>query len=477
MKSVRIEPHFASWREAARSVLAEGWRPEFVQWSDSQDQSSLFATLDKPAPTLTRKVGTVPRAFMDVAELVACARFEGRWDLLYRMLFRISEGDSDLLKRISDADVHLAFDLAKSVKKDIHKMHAFVRFKVVNEGQIDEHYVAWHKPEHLTVRLGTPFFERRFGDKPWTIFTPDESASWNGEALSFGPGIPAHEFQTTDSLDEMWKSYYKSIFNPARIKLKAMRAEMAPKYWSHLPETEIIRELVRKAPVRLQGMAEDQYKAAPVPTGSLEEVAAAARACQACPIHHMATQTVFGVGPANADVMIIGEQPGDDEDLTGVPFSGPAGQILDEALRGAGLARESLYVTNAVKHFKHELRGKMRIHKKPTGRESETCRPWLEAEIARVQPKLIFALGATAGTAILGRLPSIAKERGHLQTSDRWNTSVILSWHPAAILRAMTPEERTQRLSQLTEDLRRALSDAKIAAGRAPNPAIAESLD
>lgn len=452
MKPVLIEPTFASWRESARKVLSEGWRPEFVQWSDAPEQANLFAAMPEEPP-IPRKPGTVPKAFMDMAELVACARYPGRWDLLYRMLFRISEGDHDLLKRISDADVLQANDLVKGVKKDIHKMHAFVRFKVVNEGTPEEQYVAWHRPEHLTVRIGTPFFERRFGDKPWTIFTPDESAHFDGEALTFGPGIPAHEFNTTDSLDEMWKSYYKSIFNPARIKLKAMRAEMAPKYWSHLPETEIIRDLIRKAPVRLQGMAEDQYKSAQVPAGDLAEVAAAAKNCKACPIHHMATQTVFGIGPVGAELMIIGEQPGDEEDLTGVPFSGPSGQILDEALREIGMARDQIYVTNAVKHFKHEMRGKFRLHKKPTGRESETCRPWLEAEIARVKPKVILALGATAGTALLGRLPSVSKERGQLLASDRWKTSIVLSWHPAAILRADSPDSRVERQKQLTADI------------------------
>lgn len=450
MISVSIEPRFESWRERARQLISADLPPEDVQWLDRPDQVSLFTEIPQAAEP---KKFSVPKAFMDLAELVACARDQRRWDLLYRMLYRLAKGDADLLKRVTDQDVLLAQDLAKSVKKDIHKMHAFVRFKAVNEGQPDEHYVAWHKPEHFTVRIGTPFFERRFGDKPWSILTPDESAHWDGETLEFGPGVPAHEFEHSDGLDEIWKSYYKSIFNPARIKLKAMRAEMATKYWSHLPETEIIRELVRQAPVRLQGMAEDQYKAAPVPDGPLAMVAEAAKTCRACPLFNMATQTVFGTGPETAELMIVGEQPGDEEDLRGLPFSGPAGEVLNESLRTAGLPREKVYLTNAVKHFKFEWRGKMRLHKKPTGRESEACRPWLEAEISRVKPRLILALGATAGTALFGRLPSVGKERGQIQFSEKWKAAIMLTWHPAAILRSNSPEEHERRARELSEDL------------------------
>ncbi len=459
MIAVSIEPNFASWRSQARAALEAGWRPEDVHFIDDPSQISLF---DEAPPSTKQKSFNVPKEFLQIAELVSCARFEGRWDLLYRMLFRIAGGDVALLKRLSDADVLLANDLAKSVKKDIHKMHAFVRFKVVDEGTPDEHYVAWHRPEHFTVRIGTPFFERRFGDKPWSIFTPDESAHWDGHKLHFGSGIPAHEFDHTDGLDEMWKSYYKSIFNPARLKLKAMKAEMAPKYWSHLPETEIIRDLIRQSPARLQGMVEDQYKQAPVPDGPLEVVASAARSCKACPLHLMATQTVFGVGPAQADLMIVGEQPGDEEDLRGIPFAGPAGQVLIELLDQIGLPKDKVYVTNAVKHFKFEWRGKTRLHKKPTGRESEACRPWLEAEITRVNPKVILALGATAGTALFGRLPSVGKDRGQIHFSEKWKAAVMLSWHPAAILRSNTPEERARRQAELRADLTKAVDSCTL---------------
>lgn len=462
MISVQIEPRFDSWREKARQLVSAGLHPADVQWTDDPRQASLFT--DIPELQSSKKF-QVPKAFVELAQVVSCARFEGRWDLLYRMLFRIAQGDSDLLKRVSDADVLLANDLAKSVRKDIHKMHAFVRFKAIDEGTPQEHYVAWHQPEHFTVRIGTPFFERRFGDKPWSILTPDESAHWDGKNLEFGPGVPAHEFEHTDSLDEIWKSYYKSIFNPARIKLKAMRAEMATKYWSHLPETEIIRDLVRQAPSLLQTMAEDQYKAAAVPPGTLEELAAAARACRACPLHEMATQTVFGTGPKVADLMIVGEQPGDEEDLRGLPFSGPAGSVLNEILEAAGIPRDSVYLTNAVKHFKFEWRGILRLHKKPTGRESEACRPWLEAEIARVRPKLILALGATAGTALFGRLPNVGRERGQIQYSEKWHSAIMLTWHPAAILRSNSPEEHQRRSEEMAADLAKARSFIDSPAG------------
>ena len=168
----------------------------------------------------------------------------------------------------------------------------------------------------------------------------------------------------------------------------------------------------------------------------------AARACTACPLYLTATQTVFGEGLKRAEVMLVGEQPGDREDLEGRPFVGPAGRLLDEALREAGIDRDAAYVTNVVKHFKFEPRGKRRIHQKPNWSEIGACRPWLDAELAAVRPTALVCLGATAAQALLGRQFRVTKERGRMLESDL-APLVLATVHPSSILRA--PDESTRQ--------------------------------
>src|SRR6266446_10588168 len=158
--------------------------------------------------------------------------------------------------------------------------------------------------------------------------------------------------------------------------------------------------------------------ATPPDTSSLTEVREASRECTACHLYKRATQTVFGEGPKSAAIMLVGEQPGDSEDVAGKPFVGPAGKIIDQALEEAGIDRKAVYVTNAVKHFKWEPRGKRRIHKKPNSREIAACRPWLDAEIAAIRPKIIVCLGATAAQALLGRNFRVTERRGELLKSQ-----------------------------------------------------------
>lgn len=441
--------NFAEWRASAREYLLKGVPPSHAQW-----QPSLFMEEMPPARPLEKP--TVPRDFLDIAEAVACAKDDDKWDLLYRLVYRINHENPHLMKVVVDPDVHRALLIAKSVRRDIHKMHAFVRFKktTIND---QEAYVAWHQPEHPMLELAAPFFERRFGDKPWSIFTPDQSAHWNMKTLTYGPGMSQHEFEHDDPFDEIWKTYYRSIFNPARLKLKAMRAEMSPKYWHTMPEAEIIRELIRDTPQRLQNMAENLGYLATVPeTSSLNELKQAALKCQVCPHASHATQTVFGEGASPASLMIVGEQPGNEEDIQGHAFIGPAGEVLQEALRLAQIPRDEVYLTNAVKHFKWQERGKMRLHKKPSGSDMHACKPWLEAEIKIVQPKVIVALGVTAGTALAGRLVQIKEERQKFLPSHAYQADLLITWHPSAILRATNEEEKTARFAELVEDLRRA---------------------
>jgi DNA polymerase len=188
---------------------------------------------------------------------------------------------------------------------------------------------------------------------------------------------------------------------------------------------------------------------------SLEKLRAEARGCRACPLWKNATQTVFGEGAAHARIMLVGEVPGDTEDREGRVFVGPAGSVLDEALAAAGLDRAHLYVTNAVKHFKWEPRGKRRLHKTPSQREVEACRPWLEGELAAVKPVLVVALGATASKALLGPAFRITKDRGKLQRRDGL-PPVIATYHPSFVLRTLDRPEGEEIHKQFIEDLRTA---------------------
>jgi DNA polymerase len=193
---------------------------------------------------------------------------------------------------------------------------------------------------------------------------------------------------------------------------------------------------------------------APARTGKLARLAAEAAGCTACDLYRNATQTVFGEGPARARLVLVGEQPGDQEDRAGAPFVGPAGRILDRALAEAGLDRSDVYVTNAVKHFKWTAKGQRRIHQKPSAREVAACHQWLEAELAAVDPAVIVALGATAGQALFGSSFRVGTARGEVLDLD--GRAVVATIHPSAVLRVQEPADRDDQYAGLVADLRRA---------------------
>jgi len=489
-----IEATFESWRTAAREALIRNLAPSEVTFEQasvndgkiiSGDQRSFFE-MDVEIPRANKADATaaiasnasparsspptsinVPKEFIELAKIVSAVREESRWNLLYRLLYRLQFENRQLLGINSDDDVLMANRWFKSVCRDIHKMHAFVRFKeVVIPGTEKSAFAAWYEPEHRIMRLGAPFFMRRFGDRTWSIFSSDESAHWNEKQLLFGKGIARHEFSLEDSVEDLWGTYYTSIFNPARMKPKMMRSEMATKYWSTLPEAKFIPQMLREAPARLQTMALNQNVMAEVPQPDtsmtkferLLQLENKAKTCRVCSFACSATQTVWGKGSPLAKLMIVGEQPGDHEDRTGQPFVGPAGQLLDCMIEKLGMTREDFYITNAVKHFKFTpTEGGQRLHKKASGREAHACLPWLEAEIDAVQPKVILALGVTAATSILGRLPKLENERGQVLKSQRFDTQVVISWHPSALLRTPDPSVRRSREQMLLIDLKMAL--------------------
>jgi len=376
------------------------------------------------------------------------------------LLWRLTHGERHLLQLAGDEDVARATRYAKAVRRDVHKMKAFVRFRAVDEPGFDEpRYVAWFEPEHLIVDYATGFFVRRFSNMRWSILTPDRCVHFEGVAQSrpsawFSPGTDKSAAPDSDVFEDAWRVYYKNIFNPARVKIKAMQSEMPVKYWKNMPEAHLIPGMIRDADRRVAEMEaahkrEDAMHCGPRPASpdvlqqrkaqqlqahSLEQLAAQAATCRRCALCDPATQTVFGEGPRDARIMLVGEQPGDAEDLAGRPFVGPAGQLLDRALVAAGLDRESLYLTNTVKHFKFTPRGKQRLHTKPDYNEINACRAWLDAELAQVQPRRVVALGGTAAGALLGRPVAITRERG--QVFDWQGSELLLTLHPSYLLRS-----------------------------------------
>ncbi len=437
---------FASWRSAARNLLAADVPPGDVAWTPGLFDQPLEVPSAKPA-------STVPKDFLALARTVAMHREDRRWDLLYRVLYRITRGERNLLKIDIDEDVRELNLMAKAVARDMHKMKAFVRFRRV-QGSNPEEFVAWHKPDHHIVEALAPWFADRFGAMRWSILTPDRSARWDLEELTFGPGVPRSEAPGEDTLEDLWRDYYASIFNPARVKIKAMKAEMPVRHWATLPEAQIIPSLLANADGRVTEMARSQAtSAAPfIPaTRALDQLRHAAPGCRGCDLYQHATQVVFGEGPSDAKVVMVGEQPGDEEDVKGHPFIGPAGRLLSKAMHESGLDREKIYVTNAVKHFKFIERGKRRIHAKPTGIEISACRPWLEAELGAIEPELLVCLGATAAQSLMGRDFRVTTERGKF-FPHRWAKEIVATIHPSAILRAQERSEMEYEL--FVKDLR-----------------------
>jgi len=475
------ETDFDAWRDHARQLCAEAIAPETVVWTTPERGASLFAA-EPPASKPSSKV-RAPRRFIDLARRVICHRDPERFARLYRILWRL-QTEPSLLTNAADADIAWLHERDKAIRRDIHKMHAFVRFRLVGETEGREVYAAWFEPTHRIVELAAPFFMRRFAAMDWAIFTPDQSVRWQDGELTFGPGATRDAVPGEDAVEAQWQAYFASIFNPARLKIGAMTAEMPKKYWQNMPETALIPSLIAESRQRTQTMQADgvsepnpraeHWRPAPVPDAppgdapqTLEDARAAIQHCQRCPLYKGATQAVFGEGPRDAALMMVGEQPGDQEDLAGRVFVGPAGQLLDEAMAEAGLDRASVYLTNAVKHFKYTVRGKRRLHQRPSAQEIDHCRWWLDLERARVRPRLILAMGASAARGVLGRDITISRARTReLALEDGAVGRVTV--HPSYLLRL--PDEATKKaeFARFVQDLRaaaRRAADLSAAAG------------
>ena len=443
---------FDGWRDAARNLAAARVPPSEVVWQVGEGASDLFGdegVIESHAPAFK-----VPRAFVDVARTAILHHDPERFALLYTLLTRVLAQPKTVDDR-ADPLVRKLDEMAKAVRRDIHKMRAFVRFREVAD-DAGQRYVAWFEPEHHIVRENARFFVNRFTAMHWSILTPALSIHWDGAALTESPGATKADAPEGDPIEDVWKTYYASIFNPARLKVGAMLKEMPKKYWKNMPETALVGELVAGARGREVAMIE---KARTAVGGNASAAWAALReeamGCTRCDLYKPATQTVFGEGPVDARMMVVGEQPGDQEDLAGHPFVGPAGQVFDRALGDAAIDRAGVYVTNAVKHFKFEPRGKRRIHSKPDAGEIEACRWWIEQERGIVKPEMTVALGATAARSLMGRVVTIGRERGRVVKLADGGAGWI-TVHPSYLLRLPDKAQAEDEYARFVEDLKAA---------------------
>ena len=458
----------AAWRNEARALALQGIPASQVLWQVEGTVAPDLFGIDAPTAPQAGRALKLSREAIDSLETALCHRDPERFARAYDLVLRLADGTLRWGDR-SDHAMHRLLAQEKAVRRDIHKMHAFVRFREVGAADAPRRaFAAWFEPEHPIVEAAAPFFARRFGDMDWIIATPDLTARFEDGALSFSV-TETGDRPPPDATEELWRTYFASIFNPARLMVSAMTSEMPRKYWKNLPEAALIPELIRTAPARARAM-QDAAPTIPLPHVdrlrpqrplpdtdglTLSTLKPALDACRRCPIGVCATQAIAGEGPSDARLMIVGEQPGDAEDLSGRPFVGPAGQVFDRCANAAGLDRNTAYVTNAVKHFKFQPRGKRRLHQRPTTDEIAHCRWWLDLERQLLRPKLILALGATAAEALTGNGSGLLKRAGTVEAGPD-GTPVLLSLHPAHILRLPDPAARDRAEAALIRDLAQA---------------------
>jgi uracil-DNA glycosylase len=461
----------AAWRAEARWLAAAGVRPEAVIWRlDGEVQENDLFAQSEATPSVAASGMRISREALGVVETALYHSDPERFARAYDIILRLHSGALRWGDR-SDPALHRLLQNEKSVRRDIHKMHAFVRFREVGAPDAPRRaFAAWFEPDHPIVEPATPFFAKRFGDMDWIIATPGVTACFEAGALSFLR--TEQDFRPPDdATEQLWRTYFAAIFNPARLMVSAMTSEMPRKYWKNLPEASLIPDMIRTAPARACAM---QAAAPTVPKPhinrlkpvrevlpdqdgvSLPTLKAALDACRRCPIGACATQGVPGEGPAGARLMIVGEQPGDAEDLAGRPFVGPAGQVFDRCAAAAGLDRRQAYITNAVKHFKFTPQGKRRIHQRPNAGEIDHCRWWLDKERRLVEPRLLLALGATAAQSLTGDGSRLLQRRGHIEQTDD-GRAVLITLHPSYILRMPDASNRAEAEVWLISDIRKAL--------------------
>ncbi|MCA3187795.1 MULTISPECIES: UdgX family uracil-DNA binding protein [unclassified Cupriavidus] len=499
MTTLVVDGGYAAWRSQALRALAAGWPPESLTWVDAgaearaapaqigldyaQDVAAAHDIGDGAAPDTEDTEDTggthapspkvhISRELADLLQDAALFRSPQRWGLLYRVLWRWCQGEREVA---SAADEHGAqlYAMAKAVRRAKHDMIAYVRFRrggAAGDDTASPEYVAWYEPDHDVLQYAAEHFARRMGATTWCIGTPHGAALWDGQALQYAPapGNGASINTGADPVETLWRAYYRHIFNPARLNESALHQHMPVRFWKGLPEGDLIPAMVAEARSGARRVAQahgigvmpgkpivmDAARAQP-----RRDVPSSLDQCRRCDLWRHATQAVPGQGPEDARIMLVGEQPGDHEDLSGKAFVGPAGQVLDTAMARANVLRDTVFLTNAVKHFKWTAQGKRRMHKTPGQLEVEACAHWLDHEIARVRPTVIVTLGATALNAVLHRRVRL---RDYM-TAPReiGGTWLIATWHPSYALRLRDNDAREDVVTAITDSLARAAALAR----------------
>jgi DNA polymerase len=466
--SLRAPDDFADWREKARALLSADVAPDEIVWqlAETEMQDLFGGASEMVLPAAGDGQLRLSKDFLALLRHALMHSIPTRFALAYRLLWRIRAAPH-LQHDPADRDVIALRGLAKAVRRDIHKMHAFVRFRKVGQANGREQFAAWFEPDHHIVHAVAGFFRDRFTGMDWRIVTPRASIGWDGDTVQHGPGGQRSDVPGEDAVEDEWRSYYANIFNPARLKINAMKREMPVRYWRNLPEAPLIAELVQSSGRRVDAMIEetrvdaDLYATAemteqPQRTSfdNLEALYTALVREDRAPSDGFSEDIVLGEGKRDATLMIIGEQPGDQEDRIGRPFVGPAGQLLDHCLEEADLSRDAAFLTNAVKRFKFSPRGKKRLHQTPSTADITHYRWWLAEEIRLVDPKIIIALGASAVLALTGRKQALNPLRGAaLPWQDR---QLIVTVHPSFLLRLPDAQARDIERERFVRDLRRA---------------------
>jgi uracil-DNA glycosylase len=452
------------FRQALRALILCDTPPRLITWRP-HSEPELFGNRMPPNFGEASKPIILPRAVGKLIETVVCHSDPEKYALLYDLVWRMKKPvnpEPTLMAIPTDPLVARLSLMAKSVARDIHKMHAFVRFREAGDQTGAERFIAWFEPEHYIVESTAQFFVDRFTSMDWTILTPKGSLWWDKKELCVGPPARQSDAPEEDAFELHWRTYYESTFNPARTNLTVMKQHMPRKYWKNMSETRAIPGLVATAASRVEEMIE---KEAAMPTKRNPDKAVALMEDQAPkslaelnriikrsdPFIEGSDKAVLGEGPLNPKIAFVGEQPGDQEDLQGRPFVGPAGKLFDKALEEAGIDRTKAYITNAVKHFKYVQRGKHRLHQTPTAAEVKRYRWWLERELDFVRPDLVVGLGATAVHALAGHQMPIGKNRGPAELDGR---KAYITVHPSFLLR-VSDEAREKEYEAFVADLKR----------------------
>jgi DNA polymerase len=495
MKCISIEPSFGAWRRAARELLRQGVEPESIDWMEIEETARAeshshaerqnerregrcgaegpaaaeHAKAAEPTantPTTTRPTASaspaaalasttptapaIPRDLLARLKTAACFRAPDRWALLYRILWRWTHGERQVLD-LADPDGALLDERIQSVERETEDLLVFTLFRRRDPSMGLPEFVGWYEPHHDLLERAAMRFTSHMGDSTWMLATPQGAAFWNGMLLRIGrpateeskhaahalpSSVMAGEAITSEPTEALWLAYYASAFNaaPAPVPLRYWRMPPAGPPLPARLARERSRLGAQGAPVTVPEMPPVEASALTPP---LREPTGPLATCRRCALWRNAKQAIDGAGPKHAPIMAVGEQPGEHENQHGEPFTGPAGQLLDTVLARAGLDRATLYLTYAVKHLKWEmadqrLHPQQRVHRTPALREVEACQYWLEQELTRVAPRVIVTLGATALKALTGAHVNLSEYVG--QTIAHRGRLIVPTWHPSYAL-------------------------------------------